>query len=321
MDTPPTGTDEDTKSTRLQRLELARIAAGFSDRPTGLAKLESLAKVLAGFSAVISAILLPILLNSYTEQNRRSEMLMRTMTEREQSDTDIRQSMFQALVDGYLGSLKEDLARTDEASFRRRMMFLELLTLNFQEYFNTKPLFEDVYRGLQQNLLASSDADRKKWEELQDLLFKASKNLVARQVTVLNTFGDSIDAVFNIGTGLDNSICVRLYDRDDLARLRRADGKARFATYDVGPWLEGQQPCIGAPATEDSEVVLEGDSRRQSIAVTLVSVDKVSAVVRVRVYEDVFADNVFQGSRLRNTMQFEVSRFDLPYMDNTKMSD
>ena len=58
---------------------------------------------------------------------------MRTMTDSEKSDTDIRQSMFQALANGYLGSLKEDLAKTDEASFRRRMMFLELLTVNFQE--------------------------------------------------------------------------------------------------------------------------------------------------------------------------------------------
>src|SRR6476619_2271349 len=156
---------------------------------TGLSRLESLAKTLAGFSAVISAIAIPLLLNSYTEKNRRAEMLLRTMTERERSDTEIRQSMFQALVNGYLGSLKEDLAKTDEGSFRRRMMFLELLTVNFQEYFNTKPLFEDVYRGLQQNVLASSGDDRKKWQDLQDLLIKSSKNLIARQVTMLNTFG------------------------------------------------------------------------------------------------------------------------------------
>ena len=126
--------------------------------------------------------------------------------------------------------------------------------------------------------------------------------------------------MFNVGVK-KNPVCVRLYDRDDFVRLRRADGKARFEPYDLGPWDEGQQPCLGPPKAENSDMVLEGDSRRQSIAVTLVSVDKVSALVRVRVHEDVFASNVFQGSRLRNTMQFEVSRFDLPYMDNTKMSD
>ena len=151
--------DEDSK---LTRVKLARILTGSSDtKSTVLATLESLAKIAAGFCAAAGAILLPLLLSRYTEENRRSEMLMRTMTEREQSDTDIRQSMFQALVNGYLGSVKEDLARTDEASFKRRMMFLELLTVNFQEFFNTKPLFEDVYRGLQQNVLTSSDAESK----------------------------------------------------------------------------------------------------------------------------------------------------------------
>ena len=136
---------------------------------------------------------------------------------------------------------------------------------------------------------------------------------------MLNTFGDP--TVFNVDVKENNSVCVRLYDRDDFARLRRADGKARFEPYDLGPWHEGQQPCIGPPTAENSDMVLEGDSRHQSIAVTLVSVDKVSALVRVLAYEDVFARNVFQGSRLKNNMQFEVSRFDLPYMDNTKMSD
>ena len=51
------------------------------------------------------------------------------------------------------------------------------------------------------------------------------------------------------------------------------------------------------------------------------NVVKASALVTISVYEDVFARNVYKGSRLMNTMQFEVSRFDLPYMDNTKMSN
>src|SRR3569832_205426 len=89
-------------------------------------KLESLAKILAGFSAVISAVLIPIFLNSYTEKNRRAEMFVRTMTEREKSDTDIRQAMFQTLLTVYLGAIKEDFVKADEESFRRRIMFLEL---------------------------------------------------------------------------------------------------------------------------------------------------------------------------------------------------
>jgi hypothetical protein len=281
--------------------------------------MESLAKTLAGFSAVISAIAIPLLLNSYTEKNRRAEMLLRTMTERERADTEIRQSMFQALVSGYLGSLKEDLAKTDEASFRRRMMFLELLTVNFQEYFNTKPLFEDVYRGLQQNLLAArDDGERKKWNDLEDQLLGASWNIVSRQVTMLNTLGKP--TVFNIGK--DETICVRLYDREDFATLTQ-DGHTPFESSVLGSCIKEPASPVNAADRGNSTPVAdrEGDGRRQSIAITLVAIDKASASVRLGLYEDVFVENVFQKSVPKRSLKIDVSRFDLPYMDNTKMSD
>jgi hypothetical protein len=279
------------------------------------ARLDSLAKILAAFSAVISAVAIPLLLNSYTEENRRAEMLLRTMTERERADTEIRQSMFQALVSGYLGSLKEDLAKTDEASFRRRMMFLELLTVNFQEYFNTKPLFEDVYRGLQQNLLASRDpAEQKKWEALEDQLLGASWNIVSRQVTMLNTLGK--DIVFNIGK--NETLCVRLYDQEDFATLTR-DGRTRFESSEPGQCRNAPTSAVSTSGTASSD--REGDGRRQSLAITLVALDKASAAVRLSLYEDVFAGHIFQRSVPKKSLAISVSRFDLPYMDNTKMSD
>jgi len=301
--------------TTVQEPERVASAAGISSR------LESIAKILAGFSAVISAVAIPLLLNSYTEKNRRAEMLLSTMTERERADTEIRQSMFQALVNGYLGSLKEDLAKTDEASFRRRMMFLELLTVNFQEYFNTKPLFEDLYRGLQQNLTASrDDTERKKWDALEDQLLDASWNIVSRQVTMLNTLGKHI--VFNIAQG--ETICVRLYDRQDFATLTR-DGHTRFESYQPGACVDetasGASPSDARDTTVTVERQEQGASARQSVAITLLAIDKASAAVVLKLYDDVFSDAVFKMSVPKSSLKIEVSRFDLPYMDNTKMSD
>ncbi len=287
---------------------------------TGLSRLESLAKTLAGFSAVISAIAIPLLLNSYTEKNRRAEMLLRTMTERERSDTEIRQSMFQALVSGYLGSLKEDLAKTDEASFRRRMMFLELLTVNFQEYFNTKPLFEDVYRGLQQNVLAARDAaEREKWNALEDQLIRASGNIVSRQVTMLNTFGKT--TVFNVFK--NKPMCVRLYDRDDFATLRKQDERSRFDSFTDGACIQGPPPSIAEVSDARSRPVTEsaGAGRRQSVEIVPVTIEKAATTVVLKLYEDVFVENVFKKSVLNRVLKIDVSRFDLPYMDNTKMTD
>jgi len=283
-------------------------------------RLESAAKLLAAVSAVISAIVIPVFLNSYTEKNRRAELFLRTMTEREKSDTDIRQSMFQSLLTGYLGSLKEDFVKADEESLRRRIMFLELLTVNFQEFFNAKPLFEDVYRRLERNLeAATTEKDRRTWTALEEQLIRASTNIVSRQARMLNNIGTS--AVFNITQG--ESICVRLYDREDFAVLRRSDRASLFRSFDAGPCLEppGASAGRGAGSTGGAVAEPRGDSRRQSLEITPLAISKAWATVQVGIHEDVFDKRVFTGSLLRGSITFDISYFDLPYMDNTKMSD
>lgn len=290
------------------------------DKPTDIwGRLEAAAKILAGFSAVISAVLIPVFLNSYTEKNRQAEMFVRTMTEREKSDTDIRQSMFQSLLSGYLGAIKEDFVKADEDSFRRRIMFLDLLTINFQEFFNAKPLFEDVYAGLERKrALAQSDAERKKWDDLEKQIVRVSMNIVSRQSKVLNSIGTS--AVFNIDKG--ESICVRLFDREDFANLRKQDGVTPFQSFKPGRCIE--QSNNGKGGNGGNETIAaepKGTLRRQSLEIMPVAVDKAYATVQVGIYDDIFAGKVLQGSLLKGSLQFDISYFDLPYMDNTKMND
>jgi len=281
-------------------------------------KLESLAKILAGFSAVISAILVPLFLNSYTEKNRRAEMLVQTMTEREKSDTDIRQSMFQSLLTGYLGAVKEDFVKADEDSFRRRITFLELLTVNFQEFFNAKPLFEDVYAGMERKrAMAQSGAEQKKWDDLENQVIGVSMGIVTRQSTVLNSIGTNV--VFNVDKG--NSICVRLFSREDFANLRKRDGTS-FESFKPGHCIEKSTIEKGSSGNNEPEAAEpKGDSRRQSLEIKPVAVDKAYATVQVGIYDHVFEGKVLQGSLLDRSFQFAISYFDLPYMDNTQMSD
>lgn len=289
------------------------------------AKLESFAKILAGFSAAVSAILIPVFINSYTEQNRRAEMFVRTMTEREKADTEIRQSMFQSLLNGYLGSLKDDFVKADEDSFRRRIMFLELLTINFQEFFNAKPLFEEVYTGLERKRAAAqTDAERKKWDVLAQDIIRVSLNIVSRQAKMLNNIGTS--TVFNIEKG--ESICVRLYNRDEFATLRKRDGVTPFGSFQPGDCVEPGNNGKGEKAvngSNDSKLIdlidLTGETRRQSLEILPVSVNKAYATIQVGIYDDLFKGEILQGSLLKGSLQFDISYFDLPYMDNTKLSD
>lgn len=289
-------------------------------RTDGWAKVESFAKILAGFSAAVSAILIPVLINSYTEENRRAEMFVRTMTEREKADTDIRQSMFKTLMDGYLGSLKEDFVKADEDSFRRRIMFLELLTVNFQEFFNAKPLFEEVYTALERKRAAAqTEAERKKWDDLERQIIRVSMNIVSRQSKMLNNIGTS--AVFNIEK--NEPICVRLYNREEFATLRKQDGTP-FQSFLPGQCMEpGRTVNNGANLADTliDLIDLTGNTRRQSLEIMPVSVNKAYATIQVGIYDDLFKGEVYQGSLLKGSLQFDISYFDLPYMDNTKLSD
>jgi hypothetical protein len=306
------------------------MAENESKRNDKWQKWESFAKILAGFSAAISAILIPILINSYTEENRKAEMYIKTMTEREKSDTEIRQSMFQGLLTGYLGAVKDDFTKADEESFRRRIMFLELLAINFQEYFNAKPLFEEVYAGLERKRTEPkvTEADKENWENLEREIMRVSRNIVSRQATMLNTLGDTV--VFNIEKA--DPICVRLYNREDFANLRQQDGVTPFQNYQSGHCIERSNDAQmdvnknRMLKAEDADLKAKtkdeaGNNRRQSLDITLVEVEKSRATVQLGIYDDMFEGNVLQGSLLKRSPQFEVSAFDLPYMDNTKLSD
>ena len=127
-------------------------------------KLSALAKFLGAIAAILGSVLIPYHLHSNAEENRKAQMYAQIMTEREQADTSLRSEMFKTLLANYLGKFtgeketkemdsKPPLVseqETDETKneniLYNKIMFLSLLTKNFQEYFNVKPLFEQLYR-------------------------------------------------------------------------------------------------------------------------------------------------------------------------------
>jgi hypothetical protein len=293
-------------------------------------KLESIAKIVAGFSAAVSAILIPILINSYTEENRKAEMYVKMMTEREKSDTDIRQSIFQGLLAGFLDSMKEEFSKIDNESFRRRIIFLELIALNFQEYFNAKPLFEEVYAGLERKKaeFKVSEEDKKKWENLELEFIRFSRNIVSKQATMLNTIGANV--IFNIDK--EKPICVRLYNREDFADLRQKDGVTPINSYITGhcsdPLDYGQLEENKNKKLKNGHSGLkvkikdrpENDSRK-SISIMLDRVEKPRVTVSVGIYDDMFEEKIYHKSVLIKSLSIDLSIFDFPYMDNVRLGD
>lgn len=290
-------------------------------------KCESFAKILAGVCAAVGAIAIPWFINQYTEENRKSQVYVQMMTEREKSDTSIRENMFKALLDGYLQTLKEDVKREDLESFRKRIVFLELLAVNFQEFFNAKPLFEEVYEKLVKHRDAAKDEpERSAWKELERKITGIAKETASRQATTLNTIGDSV--VFTMRKGEVG--CVRLYEKVGIETLRKRDG-TRFGNFDDGECVRNREDRedgkAGAltPLSQgrdgNQSLVTMGYDKRQSIELRIAEVREASVAVQVTVYADFFDGNTYVGSEPGRGFPVNVSYFDLPYMDNIKLVD
>lgn len=291
-------------------------------------KWESFAKTRAGICAAVGAIAIPWFINQYTEANRKSQVYVQMMAEREKSDTSIRENMFKALLDGYLQTLKDDVKREDLESFRKRIVFLELLAVNFQEFFNAKPLFEEVYGKLVKHRHEAKDEpSRRAWEELEKKITGISKETASRQAMTLNTIGDSV-----IFTMRKHEIgCVRLYEKAGIETLRKRDGVSRFRNFEDGECLRGgdiQEPGkVGTPTpmSQDRDgtrsLVTKGYHRQQSIELRVAEVRETSVSVEVTVYTDFFDGSTYVGSEPGRGFPVNVSYFDLPYMDNIKLAE
>lgn len=291
-------------------------------------KWESFAKTLAGVCAAVGAIAIPWFINQYTEANRRSQVYVQMMTEREKSDTSIRENMFKTLMNGYLQTLVEDARKEDLESFRNRIVFLELLAVNFQEFFNAKPLFEDVYEKLVKNREAVKDTpSRSAWMELEKKITGVARETASRQATTLNTIGNSVD----LGMKKGEVTCVHLYEKVDFATLQKHDGMTRFENFEYGECPRGreeqEEAKAGAPTpmgqnqSHTQALVTRGYDKRQSIELRVAEVRDASVVVEVTVYADFFDKNTYVGSEQGKIFPVNVSYFDLPYMDNIRLVD
>ncbi|HET8563861.1 MAG TPA: hypothetical protein VFM35_08330 [Candidatus Binatia bacterium] len=301
--------------------EKARTAKDWWD------KWESFAKTLAGVCAAAGALAIPWFINQYTEENRKSQVYVQMMTEREKSDTSIRENMFKALLDGYLQTVREDVKKEDLESFRKRIVFLELLAVNFQEFFNAKPLFEEVYENLVKHRGAVKDEQtRNAWMELEKKITGVAKETASRQATTLNTIGDSFVLAMRKG----EVACIRLYKKADIKDLRKRDG-THFKNFEDGEclpdWEKEAEVKAGTntPTSQNQNgqkpVATKGYQQQQSIELRVTELRDASVALQVTVFADFFDRNTYVGSEPGRGFPVNVSYFDLPYMDNIKLAD
>ena len=272
-------------------------------------KLESFAKIMAAVGVSIGSILIPYIIGRTSEQSDRAKVYMQVMSEREKADTAIRQEMFKTLLTNYLGRFEDNKNATEnEESFRKRIMFLNLLTLNFQEYLNARPLFEDVYSRLEK----AEERDRKDgkayriWGELQKDLFRVAKNAASSQSAMLTHSG--LSRTFNLAKG--KAVCIRLYPVDNLVELTDK--------FEKQPLLDRKTESCSDASVQDSQRMDKGSP---AIDVELEEVNEAAVRVKVTPYQESFKNGTLNFVRALKPIKFEVSFFDLPYMDNTRLFD
>lgn len=272
-------------------------------------KVESFTKILAAVGVFVGSVWIPYIIGKTSEQSDRAKVYMQVMSEREKADTAIRQEMFKTLLANYLGRFEDTKnAPENEESFRKRIMFLDLLNLNFQEYLNAKPLFEDVYLRLEKAKKNAKQGGKEQetWRKLQEELFGVAKNVASSQSAMLTQSG--LSRTFNLTKG--KAACIRLYPVENLVELTEK--------FEKQPLLDRKAESCSEASVQNSQRM---DKGHPAIDVELEEVNEAAVRVKVTPYQESFRDGTLNFVQGFKPIKFHVSFFDLPYMDNTRLFD
>ena len=269
-------------------------------------RLELLSKVVGGVSIPIFGLILSYMLHAQTESSQKAQLYATITTSREKADSDVRSEMFSRLLDRYLGPSGGGQATLAEA--RDRVMFLDLLRANFEEYFNARPLFSRLYEQIRNKEAQVPPEERAAWTALRQRLVEIAKDTTSRQVARLVRSGhlteDIVVPVFGAASEQPVSRRIALYP------TRGLSGLADLFTLSEDEW---------GPAEPDRD-----PAKRYSITIRVKEMLESSTKVSVLLYRDMFDGRQFKPAQslpdLR-PIEFEVSYFSTPYMDNTRLFD
>ena len=298
---------------------------GPTERPPGRFKqvleyLETVSKIVGGVSIPILGLFVTWALHQQAETSQKAQLYANIMTGREKADSDVRAQMFSRLLDRYLVTPADTQSKgpatpsKNEATleqFRDRVMFLDLLRSNFEEYFNARALFARLYEQIRDQEVRASGTEREGWTVLKQQLIEIAKDTTSRQVALLVRAGHlTEDIVVPVAVAKDSQPPV----------------SRRIALYPTRG-LRGMENVF-APTEEvwsmAEHVADTKDLRRKrySITIRVNNIFESSAKVTVILYEDAFENDRFvPGRSLPNVrpIEFDVSYFSTPYMDNTRL--
>lgn len=103
---------------------------------------DILAKLFAGLGALLAGILVPLVIHVNGERSRNNQLYAEIVSQRERADSELRAKMVENLINTFFS---KSLLNENN---RKKLSLLRLLALNFHEFFDLKPLFQDFQEDL-----------------------------------------------------------------------------------------------------------------------------------------------------------------------------
>lgn len=145
-------------------------------------RADSIIKLAAIVAAIITAIgggIAALITNSY--QSRMSATTL--ISQREQAESHLRATLFKDLVAPIIGTKDPD-----KMSIQRERLLAELLTLNFGEHFEFKPLLMQIYTRLKHEIKSEGES-----KEARESLRSICRRVSHRQISMLLNQGTDKD--------------------------------------------------------------------------------------------------------------------------------
>jgi hypothetical protein len=189
--------------------------------------LQPLGGILTALAIGFIGVFTSTKLESYKDKENRAQLYIELMSRREESESALRKDMFASIMNSFLGNEK-DVPET-------RLLKLELLTYNFHESLNLKPLFEELNRQISREIVG--DPERKK--EAMDRLNRSAKEISKKQTASLKGGGAAFSKTIafdengraNPGAVYEDTLTLDGITRKFSLRVLNANPEAR--TLDV----------------------------------------------------------------------------------------
>ncbi len=263
--------------------ETAAAAKSAKQKPS-----VALAWIKAGGMPLVTLVVTPLggfyftnLTKERETRNSNQTLYATPITQREQSDAQIRKDMFAV-------AFKEFLTDPKQQSSAKGVLQLELLANNFSQPIDLAPLFKDLARQLDRGGAKKHEAN----SELGKRLDEAASNPIYKQVDSLSQRGFALHETINLGDWAAFYVKPRLQGAFRKSRLTSGEA-ARPAT-------------AGASAP-----IPEADAVQVKLELIDVNVARRELEVRLHI---IFPDDTGEIDR-----HFWVGQYDFPLLDNLQL--